>query len=197
MRKRKIFFIIISVIIQISFSANVSSTLSFEQKYSLAEYIEIFKPYAIKEMNRTGVPASITMAQAVIESSFGNSELALNANNHFGIKNKPDWTGQIYYYSKDKCYYKKYNSIVESYEDHSNHLKSRKWYDDLFKLKITDYKSWAHGLKKAGYAVDPIYAEKLIKIIEKYNFSSFDYYYISADSTFADQQKQQKQAPSL
>ena len=161
-------------------SANVTSKIPSNQKYTLSEYITFFKPVAIKEMNRTGVPASVTMAQAILESGYGNSALAVYANNHFGIKNKPDWTGETY--TIGTACYKKYGSALESYEDHSNHLKSRKWYADLFKLKITDYKDWAFGLKKAGYAQDPYYAYRLIQIIEMYKFSSLDSLYTPSDT---------------
>jgi flagellum-specific peptidoglycan hydrolase FlgJ len=188
--------ILIAVFAMVLISGNVSSKLStLQEKYTIFDYIMIYKPFAIMEMKRSGIPASITMAQAILESGFGNSELAINANNHFGIKNKPEWKGQIYY--KDNCCYKKYNSVLESYEDHSNHLKSRKWYEDLFKLKVTDYKGWAYGLKKAGYAEDPTYAYKLIRIIETYDFLAMDRLYTPFDSTFAEQQNKKDKSLDL
>ena len=175
----------IAVILMISlYSAEVSSEFSNNQKYTLSEYIALFKPIAIKEMNRTGVPASITMAQAILESGYGNSALAIYANNHFGIKCKPDWTGDTY--SIGASCYKKYGSALESYEDHSNHIKTRKWYAELFNLKTTDYKGWAFGIKKAGYAQDPNYAYSLIKIIEMYKFSGLDSLYTPADTTISE-----------
>lgn len=182
---KKFTIILIAIILLASLSQNASSELSAIHKYSLSEYIAVFKPVAIKEMNRSGVPASITMAQAIIESGYGNSALAVYANNHFGIKCKPDWNGEIY--SIGSSCYKKYSSAVESYEDHSNHIKSRKWYAELFNLKITDYKQWALGLKKAGYAQDPNYAYHLIQIIELYKFNGMDSLYAPADTTTAKQ----------
>lgn len=151
------------------------------QKYTMAEYIAKYKDIAVTEMNRSGIPASITLSQGILESGFGNSTLALMANNHFGLKCKPDWTGETYLLGKT-CY-KKYNSVSESYQDHSNHIRSRKWYADLFKLKHTDYKSWAHGLKKAGYAQDPKYASLLINLIEKYKLHELDKLYVSGNAS--------------
>ena len=176
---KKIIAYITVIIILTLVSFKVSSEFSNNKKYSLIEYIAVYKTTAIKEMNRSGVPASVTMAQAILESGYGNSILAIYANNHFGIKYKPDWTGKTY--AIGTTYYKKYESVFESYEDHSNHLKSRIWYADLFKLKVTDYKGWAHGLKKAGYAEDPYYAYRLIQIIEKYKLSSLDSLYLPID----------------
>jgi flagellum-specific peptidoglycan hydrolase FlgJ len=157
----------------------VSNGSSF-YKFTLIEYIAEFKDLAVTEMNRSGVPASITMSQGILESAFGNSTLALMANNHFGINNKPDWKGETY--SMGSSCYKKYNSVFESFQDHSNHIKSRKWYADLFKLNHTDYKNWAHGLKKAGYAQDPNYAWSLISLIEKYKLNELDKLYVSGDT---------------
>lgn len=180
--KKTVAFIAVILLIAL-YSADVSSMLSSNQKYTLKEYIGLFKPIAVKEMNRTGVPASITMAQAILESGYGNSALAIYANNHFGIKCKPDWTGDTYGIG-ESCY-KKYGSALESYEDHSNHIKTRKWYATLFNLETTDYKGWAFGLKKAGYAQDPNYAYRLIQIIELYKFSSLDSLYAPVDSTLS------------
>lgn len=137
------------------------------RRTSRSEYIAMYKDDAIRDMNKTGVPACITMAQALLESNDGNSPLALEANNHFGIK-CAEWTGPYYIQDDDKrdeCF-RKYNSVLESYDDHSNFLKTRPRYASLFDLEITDYKGWARGLKKAGYATDPTYADRLIKIIE-------------------------------
>jgi flagellum-specific peptidoglycan hydrolase FlgJ len=164
-------------------SVNVSSEYSTNNKYTLTGYIALYKPIAIKEMNRSGVPASITLAQAILESGFGNSILAVYANNHFGLKCKPDWNGKTYELGND-CY-KKYNSVLESYADHSNHIKSRPWYASLFKLKITDYKNWAFGLKKAGYAQDPNYAYSLIQLINTYKLAGLDSLYNPKDSLSA------------
>jgi LysM repeat protein len=139
------------------------------------EYIAMYKDDAIRDMQKTGVPASITMAQALLESDDGNSPLAKEANNHFGIKCS-NWTGDTYIQdddTKDECF-RKYNSVLESYDDHSNFLKTRPRYAACFQLSITDYKGWARELKKAGYATNPVYAEKLIKIIEDNNLAVLD-----------------------
>ncbi len=169
------------IIVLFLLSFNLNSDCANSQTYSPNDYIGQFKIVAIEEMDRTGVPASITMAQAILESGYGNSLLAVNANNHFGLKCKPDWTGETY--SIGNACYKKYTTVLESYQDHSNHIKTRKWYADLFKLKITDYKGWSYGLKKDGYAQDPNYATNLISIIEHYNFSKMDSLYVAADTT--------------
>jgi hypothetical protein len=144
-------------------------------KLTRIEYISQYKDDAIREMYRSGVPASITLAQACLESSDGNSPLAKEANNHFGIKCS-NWDGPGYYQDDDKpneCF-RKYNSVLESFDDHSKFLRTRPRYAFLFELDKTDYKGWAHGLKKAGYATDPTYASRLIKIIEDFNLHTYD-----------------------
>ncbi len=131
------------------------------------KYINEHKDDAIRDMLKTGVPASITLAQACLESQDGGSLLAKQANNHFGIKCS-DWKGPSYIQdddTKDECF-RKYKSSLESYDDHSLFLRTRPRYAFLFQFEMTDYKSWAKGLKKAGYATEPAYAERLIKIIE-------------------------------
>ncbi len=155
------------------------------------KYIEQYKDVAISEMERTGIPASIKMAQALLESQSGLSELALHANNHFGIKCKNDWTGGSYYYQDDdknedgeiihSCF-RLYSSPLDSYKDHSDFLLNRPRYKDLFNLPKTDYVAWAQGLKKCGYATDPIYSERLIKIIQKYDLDQLDQKSILAES---------------
>mgnify|MGYP003340564521 CR=1 FL=1 len=145
------------------------------QKQTREEYIAQYAADAVREMKKSGIPASITLAQACLESSDGNSALAVEANNHFGIK-CANWNGPGYYQDDDapnECF-RKYNSAFESFDDHSNFLKSRPRYASLFELEPTDYRGWARGLKKAGYATDPSYADRLIKIIEDYNLSSYD-----------------------
>ncbi|NUM49531.1 MAG: glucosaminidase domain-containing protein [Flavobacteriales bacterium] len=140
------------------------------------DYIETFKDEAIKEMHRVGIPASITLAQGILESGDGNSVLAKYANNHFGIKCHNNWNGETFFMDddeKNECF-RKYESAYESYKDHSDFLTSRQRYAELFELKITDYKGWANGLKKAGYATNPKYADLLIKLIEDYNLYQFD-----------------------
>ncbi len=146
-------------------------------------YIDQFKYLAVSEMQRTGIPASIKLAQGLMESASGRSELAVNANNHFGIKCKSDWNGETYSYKDDdfanngellfSCF-RKYSSPEYSYLDHSNFLKNRSRYKALFEFSITDYKSWARGLKNCGYATDPTYAEKIIETIEKYDLNNLD-----------------------
>ncbi len=146
------------------------------QRLSAKDYIENFKEDAVKEMCLNKIPASIVLAQAMFESANGNSELAQNANNHFGIKCKKEWGGESY--SKDdeevqECF-RKYNSVLESYTDHSMFLKTRPRYAFLFDIPVTDYKAWCLGLKEAGYATDPKYAKRLIDIIEKYKLHELD-----------------------
>ncbi|NDV45787.1 LysM peptidoglycan-binding domain-containing protein [Paludibacter sp. 221] len=138
-------------------------------------YIENYNKMAVQQQNEHGIPASITLAQGLLESGAGKSPLAVKANNHFGIKCH-DWTGAKMYYDDDKkneCF-RKYRRVLDSYEDHSAFLKNRSRYASLFELEPTDYKGWAHGLKKAGYATDPTYAYKLISIIEEYELHRFD-----------------------
>jgi LysM repeat protein len=135
---------------------------------SRIKYITEHKDDAIRDMKKTGVPASITLAQACLESQDGGSALAREANNHFGIKCS-DWTGPYFIQDddkKDECF-RKYNSTLDSYDDHSLFLSTRPRYSGLFKLSPKDYKGWAKGLKKAGYATDPSYADRLIRIIEE------------------------------
>lgn len=156
------------------------------QRMSQAEYIELFKDEAIREMKRSGVPASITLAQGILESGNGNSALARKANNHFGIKCHSDWDGKTYTQDDDKkneCF-RKYNDVLDSYKDHSDFLRKPR-YADLFELKITDYKGWAHGLKKAGYATNPKYPRLLIDIIEKNDLGRFDKQYSGREDRVA------------
>jgi LysM repeat protein len=143
---------------------------------SAESYIESFKNLAISEMRRTGVPASITLAQGIIESDMGRSILATGANNHFGIKCHNDWNGPTIRYSDDRrneCF-RKYGQPEESYKDHSDFLRSESRYKSLFSLDVTDYKGWARGLKRAGYATNPEYANMLIRKIEEYNLYNCD-----------------------
>lgn len=139
------------------------------------QYIEQWKAVAVKKMKEHGIPASITLAQGLLESGNGNSKLAREANNHFGIKCTPDWTGGKSYHdddAKNECF-RKYRDAEQSYEDHAKFLQ-RPRYAGLFELKPTDYKGWAHGLKKAGYATDPKYPQKLIDLIERYRLHDLD-----------------------
>lgn len=134
-------------------------------------YIDRFKSIAVTEMKRTGVPASIKLAQGILESGYGSSELAKKANNHFGMKCGGQWNGKTYQL-KGSCYRAYLNADV-CYREHSEFLK-RKHYEALFKLKKTDYKGWAKGLQKAGYATDKNYPSKLIELIERYKLYRFD-----------------------
>ncbi len=139
-------------------------------------YVEQYKLFAIENMHRTGVPASITLAQGLLESGVGKSPLATGANNHFGIKCHKEWTGPTFTMdddAKDECF-RKYESVLDSYLDHAAFLKSRDRYKDLFSLDITDYSGWANGLKAAGYATNPQYAPLLIKQIEELGLSIYD-----------------------
>lgn len=145
------------------------------QKYSRAQYIEKIKDMAIKEMNEYKIPASITIAQACLESADGNSRLAVEGNNHFGIK-CANWVGDTIRHHDDKrdeCF-RKYPTMEQSFTDHSLFIVSRERYNHLLKIPITDYKSWAEGLRSSGYATNPKYAQQLIKIIEDYSLYRFD-----------------------
>lgn len=139
-------------------------------------YIDKFATIAIREMYAYKIPASITLAQGVLESGSGRSLLAMRSNNHFGIKCHRGWKGKSVTHDDDEvgeCF-RKYKYPEVSYEDHSKFLTSRKRYAKLFQLKITDYRGWAYGLKKAGYATDRKYPNKLIAIIKKYNLAQYD-----------------------
>ncbi len=138
-------------------------------------YIDTYSRTAVAEMYRSGVPASVTLAQGMLESANGQSELAVRGNNHFGIKCH-GWTGKKMYYDDDRrgeCF-RVYASAAESFRDHSDFLRYRDRYKSLFELDITDYKGWAYGLKRAGYATDPAYPRKLIKLIEDYRLDRYD-----------------------
>lgn len=140
-------------------------------------YIEEFAAIAVREMHTYKIPASITLAQGVLESGSGKSLLAIRSNNHFGIKCHTGWKGKSVRHDDDaigECF-RKYQHPEVSYKDHSKFLTSRKRYANLFKLKATDYKGWAYGLKRAGYATDKKYPNKLIAIIKKYNLAQYDF----------------------
>lgn len=145
------------------------------KRISPAEYIKTYKDIAIEEMHRSGIPASITLAQGMLESEYGNSMLATEGKNHFGIKCH-DWTGKKMYKdddAKDECF-RKYNSVHESFKDHTAFLQTKGRYSFLFEYASTDYKNWAHGLKKAGYATNPSYPQLLIKLIEENELYAYD-----------------------
>ena len=153
------------------------STLSFaETKLTTVEYIEIWKNTAVEQMQAHKIPASITLAQGILESGSGNSRLAKEAKNHFGIKCHKTWTGDTFIQdddTKDECF-RSYQSADESYTDHSLFLSRRGRYSALFQLRLEDYKGWARGLKSAGYATNPKYAHLLIDLIERYHLNQYD-----------------------
>ena len=150
---------------------------SLAQKTATLIYIDQFKDIAISEMKRTGIPASITLAQGIIESNSGESNLALNFKNHFGIKCKTDWKGETTYQdddAKQECF-RVYPNSNASYIDHSNFLKGRTNYAPLFELDPVDDSAWAYGLKKAGYATASDYPKKLLKVINDFELSQFNF----------------------
>ena len=152
-------------------------SVSFGQaeKQRIDAYINQYKDFAISEMQRTGIPAAVTLAQGILETAGGQSDLAALANNHFGIKCKAEWTGETMSHNDDakgECF-RKYACAADSYKDHSDFLKTRPCYAFLFKLDPTDYEGWATGLKKAGYATNPAYAQKLIKLIVENNLQDY------------------------
>jgi LysM repeat protein len=152
---------------------SMAQNLSVKEKTEA--YINSYKELAIEEMLRTGVPASIKLAQGILESQFGESPLAKNANNHFGIKCKTEWTGEKTYQDDDakgECF-RVYSDAAQSYKDHSDFLKTRPHYAFLFKLEPTDITGWAYGLKRAGYATSPTYPEKLLRVVEDYKLHQY------------------------
>lgn len=159
----------------------VSIIIDQEDSEKITSYVDKFKHIAIAEMDRTNIPASIKMAQGILESGIGVSELATKANNHFGIKCGGDWTGKTYYVWDDeptKSCFRVYDSSEQSYIAHSEFLRNPKKesrYGFLFKLDKTDYKAWAKGLQSSGYATSKTYATKLIELIEKYELFKLDH----------------------
>lgn len=151
--------------------------LAFGQADRYINYIAIYKDIAIEQMVKYKIPASITMAQGLLESGAGCSTLAVKGNNHFGIKCHNDWRGPYMLRNDDAPNekFRVYKKVEDSYEDHSRFLTERRRYALLFNLSITDYKGWANGLKAAGYATSPTYAKNLIQIIERYNLTELDY----------------------
>lgn len=185
-------------------------SLSFQSLFNAQEivdnYLDTYSPIAIEEMERTGIPASIKLAQGLLESDFGRSELAVFAYNHFGIKCGGNWTGRSYHKEdderdengklKDSCF-RVFDSGEDSYRSHSEFLLRNARYEFLFEYESYDYKSWARGLKKAGYATDPSYPKKLIGVIEKYNLHTFDSqeaHAIASTTSFAKKEKKENQS---
>ena len=165
---------ILLMVVSAFVSAN-STAQNLSVKERTETYINNYKELAIEEMLRTGVPASIKLAQGILESQFGESTLAKNANNHFGIKCKVEWTGEKIYQDDDakgECF-RVYTNAAQSYKDHSDFLKSRPHYAFLFKLDPTDITGWAYGLKRAGYATNATYPEKLLRVIEDYKLHQY------------------------
>jgi flagellum-specific peptidoglycan hydrolase FlgJ len=155
------------IVVLLVFIASAGNAQS-GRKMTRAEYIQTYSELAMSEMERTGIPASITLAQGLFESGDGNSTLARKGNNHFGIKCHDTWSGKTIYQDddeKNECF-RKYKSVEESYRDHSDFLSTRKRYALLFQYPKDDYKAWAKGLKEAGYATSPTYASALIKVVE-------------------------------
>jgi len=167
MQKLKILFLLF---------ASLTLKNSFAQQDPVVvEYINKYKDLAIAEMQRTGIPASIKLAQGIHETSAGTSDLVKKSNNHFGLKCKTEWTGMTVKHTDDapnECF-RKYESPLDSYKDQSNYLKGTPRYASLFDIDPTDYKAWAFGLKKAGYATNPKYSQVLIKLIEDYDLQDY------------------------
>lgn len=173
------------------------------QSVNTEAYIRQYKDLAIAEMKRTGVPAAIKLAQAILESQSGASPLALTANNHFGIKCKTEWIGGKVYQDDDEkgeCF-RVYPSVEESYRDHSDFLKNRPYYASLFKLDPSDMQGWAYGLKKAGYATSASYPQNLLRIIRDYQLEQFNVAGIQVNPTpgndFTGLQESDKNEPLL
>jgi hypothetical protein len=167
--KRNLFFLVFIL----SF-LSVGAQTRWNAQYQ--EYVDQWSSVAVEQMNRYRIPASITLAQGLLESGAGRSELAREGNNHFGIKCHNGWTGPTVYKDDDQrndCF-RSYKTARESYEDHSRFLVNGRRYQSLFSLKMTDYKGWARGLKAAGYATNPKYADRLIEIIEVYKLYEYD-----------------------
>ncbi len=163
---KRIIFLITIVFLQLN---------SFAQKEKGEAYIAKYKELAMAEMQRSGVPAAITLAQGILESQYGESDLCVQSNNHFGIKCKTEWTGEKVYHDDDakhECF-RSYPDAESSFRDHSNFLKNRPYYTSLFLLDATDVEGWAYGLKKAGYATEKDYPQKLLKVINDYNLNEY------------------------
>lgn len=179
----QLLFILLTALILAGCSTSKQATSTQVKNISQARddyerYVLTYYPIAVEQMTRHNIPASITLAQGLLESGAGKSKLSRSSNNHFGIKADKNWTGKRTS-SMDNgklCYFRKYDNVRDSYEDHSSFLVNRQRYASLFKLKKTDYKGWAKGLKKAGYAEDPAYPTKLISLIERYELYRYDSY---------------------
>ena len=180
MRNCTAFIFIILVLLLNSCSSSRKAarnvTPSVSASVLATEYLNKYSSLAVSEMKRTGIPASITLAQGMLESNYGRSTLAVRGNNHFGIKCHSDWQGARIFHDDNRrgeCF-RAYASAEESFRDHSDFLVNGSRYRDLFSLSSTDYRGWAHGLKKAGYATDPDYAGLLIRKIDEYGLHDYD-----------------------
>lgn len=174
----KIRYIILFLLVVTDFFAFSQNT---QKKKETLDYIERYKDIAMEEMQKDKIPASITLAQGILESGNGQSKLAKQGNNHFGIKCHSDWKGKRMHQDDDapnECF-RVYDNAEDSYRDHSKFLKNGTRYKSLFDLSITDYKGWAKGLKKAGYATLPTYATVLINLIETYDLQQYDQMVVS------------------
>jgi len=179
MKSKNIIFITLFI-----FSIHILFAQNVKKQITVIEYIENYKNIAVQNMKTFKIPASIILAQGILESANGNSDLAIIANNHFGIKCTSDWKGKTYIKdddTKDECF-RVYDAALESYQDHSMFLKMRARYASLFSIRISDYKAWAQGLKDAGYATNPKYPQLLIKIIEDYKLFDLDKPFLSVES---------------
>lgn len=180
MRNCTAYILIILVILLNSCSSSRKAARSVSPSGSsqsyVTDYLNKYNALAVSEMKRTGIPASITLAQGMLESNYGRSTLAVKGNNHFGIKCHNNWRGARIYHDDNRrgeCF-RAYSSAEDSYHDHSEFLVNGSRYRDLFSLSSTDYRGWAHGLKKAGYATDPNYAQLLIRKIDQYGLHDYD-----------------------
>ncbi|MFN5422909.1 MAG: glucosaminidase domain-containing protein [bacterium] len=168
--------LILALLIGLSIFFGEKTFAQDESSDAIITYIKTYAQLAIKEMNRTGVPASIKIAQGILETGAGKSDLVSRSNNHFGIKCKSSWTGEKVYHDDDEAgeCFRKYENAEASYLDHSDYLKSQPRYSFLFNYDMNDHRSWAWGLKKAGYATSPTYAQKLITYIERYSLNELN-----------------------
>ncbi len=171
---------VLTLLVAVLFSGTITA-----QRAAVEKYIETYKDVAIREMKRKGVPASIILAQGILETESGRSNLVQRSNNHFGIKCKNDWTGPTVSHDDDargECF-RKYESAEDSYRDHSDFLSQRPHYASLFLIDKKDYKAWAKGLKNAGYATNPKYPSILISTIERYNLQQYTLAGLEEDET--------------
>lgn len=176
-------FLPLMILLCLTFVFNNSLQAQVKKYKAYEDYIVLYRGVAISHMKKYKVPASITLAQGLLESGAGKSSLTQSSNNHFGIKCHSDWTGEKVYKADDgpnDCF-RKYKKPEDSYDDHSRFITEKPRYKFLFALDITDYRGWAKGLQQAGYATDKAYANKLIKLIEDYELYQHDKYGISSD----------------